>query len=140
MSDYAVDIDGLTYRPVPESWRDHPSAVDTNSGRPRLFAVSIAVDTDLRELVVRYAHPDSEQVVAIHCAAHFDEDDGTVGPAAFAEGYGTWARSVVAPPGLDAEDVMRAPEIDHFDTLWGDRLGLGEDGHRAVADGGDRRA
>lgn len=140
MTQWPLDIDGLEFHPVPQSWVDAPTAEDAGSGRPRLFAVSAAYDGETRQLTVRYVHPDSEAVATIDCPAVSNSAEDGVVPRELRDDGRPWARSLVPPTGCPSTGVMRAPEIDHLDTLWGERLGLGPDGHRAVADGGDRDA
>ena len=61
---YALKIDGDAYKPIPESWLEHPRAIDVREGESehRLYAVSVAVASP-RMIRVRYAHPISFEVL-----------------------------------------------------------------------------
>lgn len=136
--DWPVTFRGDEYRPVPESWVEHPDSYDRD-GRagPRLLAVSAATHRP-RTLRVRYASPHTGQVLVCQTAGH-ELDSGTV-PRALVNGSG-WPHSV-RPGRSDPMDVLRAVEEQHLRELWADCLNLpAREGQQrlAVADGGGER-
>jgi len=121
VTDYTVEIDGDEFQPIPESWLDHPSAVDGREGEgpPRIYAVS-AARLSSRCLKIRYAQPKTNNVLQFTTgAAPGPEGDGYV-PAQLREPGETWQRSMV--PVSRPMDVLRVEEIAHFRELWADRV------------------
>jgi len=125
MSEWPLRIDGLDYHQIPQSWIDAPTAVDHDADAPsgvvRLYAVSAAVDG--RWLLLRYAHPRGERVLARRSARH-KKSDGSVYPYGL-RGDG-WPRSYVPERGEEPTGTIRTPEREHFETLWASRIGESE--------------
>jgi hypothetical protein len=136
MSEYALNIDGDTYHPIPETWLTASAAYDPDApgDAVRLYATSAAVVTDGRALRVRYVHPRENGVLTTYLPAACG-DDGLV-PAALADATG-WPRSWTPGPDQEPHGIVRQPERDHFLDLWRDRLAdLEADARVAIADGG----
>lgn len=147
MTEWKVESDGNEFHPLPESWLDHPAAVDPDKDGPRCLAVSCLVRGG-RILRVRYAHPLSGNVIeTVGGASQNPTGDGYV-PASLVDGSG-WPRSFVPAPGSPVDEV-RTCERRHMRDIWGERLDdvafdyereqLDADPEdRLVADGGRRR-
>lgn len=135
MSDYALEIEGDEFQPIPESWLDHPMAVDAGAGEPRLYAVSAALRTP-RVLVVRYAQPRTNNVAQYSLGAmQGPNGDGYV-PSNLREAGKTWGRSIVPGPRVEPRDVLRTTEIEHFRDLWAGRVDDVRTDGELIADGG----
>lgn len=133
MADYAVEVAGDTFRPVPESWLDHPHSVDRRpESSVRLYAVSVAQRSP-RCLVVRYAQPRTNNVLQYTCGAATGPDGGPV-PSNLLETGRSWARSL--PPADEPQGVLRVQEIGHFRDLWSDRVAAIRSDADLIADGG----
>lgn len=131
MTDYALEIDGRVYRPVRRSWVDHGVDAMPNVEQ-RLYAVSVARVDDV-SISVRYADRE-ENVVTVRQDMVQRRAEGEYQPRALLSEIDEWPRSLVASR-RESDGVLRAPEREHFATLWGERF---EPERRAVADGGDR--
>lgn len=138
--DYRLEIDGDEYRPVPESWLEHPSAVDHDEGAPaeavRLYATSVAVVADGTRLRVRYTHPRSPDVLTRSMAATEGQYASERVPRAFERDGLVWAKTYVPGRFDEPDGTIRRPERDHFIDLWRDRLIGGGAGGITIADGG----
>lgn len=144
-SEWPVERDGHQFKPLPESWLDHPDAEDPDKQGPRCLAVSCEIRGG-RFIRVRYGHLVSANVVeTVGPAVANPDGDGYV-PKGLVDGTG-WPRSYVPSPGVDL-DELRTCERRHLVDLWRDRLDfafeyerevLNEDPEeRLVADGGDQ--
>lgn len=118
MTDWPLEIEGHEFRPIPESWLDHPDATDDDGHGPRCLAVSVAIKGS-RFAKVRYVHPVSGNVVRTKCPTAPNPDGVGLVPAGLAEGTG-WPRSWVPQPGT-AVGVVRAAERDALSDLWRER-------------------
>ncbi|WP_226010507.1 hypothetical protein [Halomicrobium salinisoli] len=135
MTGWPVEIDGREYWPVPESWIEHGVDADEGQGPPRVYAVSVCLYRN--RMRVRYAHPNTDGVMEMETTP-IQHGDGLV-PTGLAKPGSVWHRSIV--PTVDAQDVIRAPEREHLEDVWKDRLleddpDAGDDGERLIADGG----
>lgn len=124
---WPLEIDGWAVHPIPESWLDHPSADDHDADAPpqavRLFATSVGIAPNGRALRVRYLHPRGDGVLVLFTSACPGEGEGTRAPCALVDAAGVyWPRSYVPQASKEPDDVCRAEERDHFETLWADRL------------------
>lgn len=112
--EWPIEIDGFAYRAIPESWLEHPHAVDRDGDGPRLFAVSAAAYGG-RTLKVRYAEPRTGEVLQMIMPAR--EYGGGLVPEGLLDGAG-WTRSRTPPPAVEPVDVLRQPELEHLQELW----------------------
>lgn len=114
----SCNIDSFDYQPVPRSWLDHPAAEDRDIRTgPKLLAIS-AAPYGSRTLRVRYAHPWNGKVLVCQLPAT-PRKSGVV-PEGLEDGTG-WSRSLRPGP-TDPHDLIRGPEIEHMQRLWGDVL------------------
>lgn len=148
MTEWLVESNDRSYRPIPESWLEHPRSIDEDGHGPRCLAVSVYIFGG-RVLRVRYAHPVSGNVVETFGTATSNPDGDGYVPWELANGQ-LWRRSLIPSPDPQL-DTARTCEMRHMRDVWGDRLDdvafdyeredLDADPEeRLVADGGRERS
>lgn len=116
---WPVTIDGLEYKPIPESWVDNGVDLFPAVDSARLYAVSVAHVAASGCLAVRYASRD-EGVATIRCDALYRPGKRYI-PRALEAEIEDWPRSLPASRHT-CTDRLRGVESEHFEELWGDRL------------------
>lgn len=125
---WPVEFDGWRYKPIPESWIDHPNAVDHDSVAPpdavRLFAVSVGIAPNGRIVKIRYLHPKGGKVRCLWTSSCSGPQAGkTRVPCSLRPPYRhAWPRSYVPSDGEEPDDVAREEEREHFGEVWADKL------------------
>lgn len=135
-----VDIDGLTYRTVPESWIDGGEHHKPGSGAARRYATLAAV-TDQETVRVRYVHPENSGVVCCDFET-VDVDSGLI-PELLVRHEVDWPKSILRDPwgDVDRAGAVRHGERDLLWELHGEWLAeetAYEREPELVADGGQR--
>lgn len=130
-SEWPVERDGHQFKPLPESWLDHPAAEDPSKRGPRCLAVSCEIRAG-RFIHVPYGHLISANVVETVGPAVANPDGERYVPRGLADGTG-WPRSYVPSPCVDL-DELRTCERRHLVDLWRDRLDFAFEYEREVLD------
>jgi hypothetical protein len=130
MTPWSLQIDGQEFQPIPESW----AAVCEYRGpqHERLYAVSVAVDYQRDQLVVRYVHPPTGDVV--RAATEYQRtESGDLLPAA---GH-RWP--IACTWNCEPTDVARQEEEEYLEELHEAELPQDDEvdrGRGVAADGG----
>jgi hypothetical protein len=134
-----IDIEGRTYRAVPESWVEAGEHHDPDSGAARRFCTLAATAGD--EIRVRYVHPVNSGVIKVIFDA-VDIDTGLI-PKQLTEEHVDWPISITRDPWADLNrpGAVRHGERDVLWELHGKWLQKNtryrqDDNQHLVADGG----
>lgn len=106
-----VEIAGLDFDSVPQSWIDHGADMPARGGDSRHYATLAAYDAQTNEVVVRYAHPTNDTVIVERFDALQRQDSNTVFPALLADDEKAWPRSVPHFWADRSHDATRLGEV-----------------------------